>query len=542
MNATSRFIGLALAVALLAAPMACGSVEQHKLPMEDGVRLATDVYLPAGDGPWPVILMRSTYGREYPPIVERVNEGIAVVIQDVRGMGESEGDPYVFYADGWREGYRDGATTVAWIREQDWCNGKIMTFGGSALGITQMLLAPATDGLTAQDLEVMPACFYRHAVYTGGVWRKNMMENWLTLIGMPHLIEEYKKHPRFGEFWSYYDAMSRAGDITAPGLFIQGWFDIFAQGTLEGFVSREEQGGPGARGENLAILTWRAHGPESSPDYVYPESRHDLRVSHIREAFMNYHLKGDKDALAGVAKVNYFVMGADTNGAPGNEWRGADQWPPYPLNPTTLYLHPGGDLRTRAPEADAPEAAFTFDPGDPVPTHGGANLFLPSGPYCQRALGAREDVLRYVTAPLEVPLEIAGPVTVRLHVSSDAPDTDFTAKLVDVYPDGDDRELFMIEGIRRVKTRDGLDQSLPPLEGPDQVVALEIDLGPIAWVFNAGHRVGLHVSSSNYPRFEVNPNTGAEFPGGEEEMRTARNVVRHAADTPSVLILPTPAN
>jgi putative CocE/NonD family hydrolase len=233
-------------------------------------------------------------------------------------------------------------------------------------------------------------------------------------------------------------------------------------------------------------------------------------------------------------------MGADTPGAPGNEWRTADAWPPYPTQETALNLWPDGSLRQEEP-IEPSGLSFIYDPANPYPTLGGANLIpdFPAGIFDQRKFSTtRTDLLKFATPPLTEPLEITGNVKVRLAVSSDAPDTDFTAKLVDIFPDGDSREINLLDNIRRVKTRNGYSEFAPLLTGPEEVVVLEIDLWSIAWVFNTGHRIGLHISSSNYPRFELNPNTGANYPVDGEPMRPAVNTVRMGPGVPSSLILP----
>jgi hypothetical protein len=179
-----------------------------------------------------------------------------------------------------------------------------------------------------------------------------------------------------------------------------------------------------------------------------------------------------------------------------------------------------------------------YDPAQPFPTHGGANLLLPAGPFDQRTVNeGRTDLLKFATAPLERPIEVTGRVRVVLYVSSDAPDTDFTAKLVDVFPAGDDREILMLDNIRRVKYRSGFEAPAPLLVSPDQVVTIEIDLWSISWIYNTGHRIGLQISSSNYPRFEKNPNTGDDFPK-EDNLRVAHNMVHTGKNRPSALFLP----
>jgi predicted acyl esterase len=511
------------------------------VPMSDGVQLATDVYLPEGEGPWPCILVRSTYGRKGLNPDDFLEDGYALAVQDVRGMGKSEGEKYVFHYDGWREGGQDGTVTVAWIKAQPWSNGKIGTFGSSALAMTQMLLAPATDGLSAQYIDLVPADYYHDVIYTGGVFRKNLVEGWLRAIGQPHIIDVYKSHPLDDEYWSYYDTIARAEDITAPGLFVNGWYDIFAQGTLNGFVAREERGGPGARGKNYLIMKWSSHGPDSAPSYKYNENRFEVKVSQVRRAFFDCYLKGETDALSGIPKVQYYTMGADTPGAPGNVWNSAETWPPFEAKETPFFLHADGLLSSGDAPAEPATAAFDYDPKNPYPTHGGANLLPPlvSGPYDQRFYSTqRKDLARFATVPLEAPVEVTGRVRVRLRVSSDAPDTDFTAKLLDIYPGEDGRELNVVEGIQRVKFRKGLSEPAPLLTGPEEVVELEIDMWSTSWVFNTGHRIGLLISSSNYPRWEINPNTGADFPTPGSEMPIAHNVVHLGGPNASAILVP----
>jgi predicted acyl esterase len=505
------------------------------VPMGDGVKLATDVHTPEGEGPWPVILMRSTYGRLANAAEEWLSQGYAVVIQDVRGMGESEGDPHVFYAEGWREGLTDGVDTVEWVKSQPWCNGKIGTVGGSALAITQMLLAPSTEGVLIQNMDAVPSSLYGDTAYTGGVFLKNMIEGWLTAIKQPHLIEVYKSHPRYDDYWAHFDSVAKAGDINAPALFVNGWYDIFQQGTINGFLARQQHAKSPAKGNNFLIMKWSSHGPDVENDYKLNENRFDVKVSQIRNRIFRHFLQGDEAAIKDLPAVHYYVMGADTPDAPGNEWRTAETWPPYETKATAYFLKPDGALSPSAPTAGAEPLSFVFDPANPVPTHGGANLLMPSGAFDQRKkIEGRTDILRFTTEPLAEPIEITGRVAVKLHISSDAPDTDFTAMLVDIYPDG--RTLNVLDNIRRVKTRNGFTEPAPLLEGPDQIVELEIDLWSTAWIFDKGHRIGLHVSSSNFPRFEVNPNTGEDFPGAE--LRKATNVVHISADHPSALVLP----
>ncbi len=513
-----------------------------EVPMQDGVKLSTDVYLPAeGSAPWPVVLIRCTYGR-----LQAVHDGYffddcAMVVQDVRGTGVSEGEKHIFYTDTWRPGQMDGAQMVAWLKEQPWCNGKIATAGTSALGMASLLLAPTTQDISAQLVQVAPSNFYLDSCYQGGVLRKNLMEGWLTAIGHAHIIPFYKSHPFFDDFWRFYDIAARAPDITAPAVFTAGWFDIFQQGTINAFVSREMNGGPGAKGNNFLIIEPRTHAHYKCPDYRIKNRRVGFPAAGLREAFIASHLRGDPEPLKRYAKVTYYTLGDDSDPrAPGNEWRTADRWPPFDMQDTPYFLLDDGTLSSEGPDKAQASLGFTFDPKDPYLTWGGANLFfdVPRGPWDQRKYSVtRQDLLKFATPPLKAPLEITGRVTAKLFVSTDAPDTDFTAKLLDIYPEGDGREILMTDSVRRVKLRESLERPLPLLTSPDETVSLEIDLQSISWVFNTGHRIGLHVSSSNYPRFEVNANTGADHPEGQE-LRVAHNRVHMDKTHPSVLLLP----
>jgi len=522
--------------------------------MSDGVKLATDVYVPAEGGPgFPVILVRSTYGRGLKEAKVFNERGYAVVVQDVRGRGESEGEKHVFYPDGWRPDQHDGKDTVAWIQQQPWCNGKIGTYGGSALGITQVLLGPATDGVQFQSIDVAAANFYGDVVYQGGVFRKKLCEGWLTAIKEPHVIDLWKGHPSYDAFWAYDDATAQAANVTAAAVHIGGWFDIFQKGTINNFLTRQDHGGKGARGNQKLIMRWCGHGPDKSTDYTVPDNKFDLHISQKRNALFEHWLKGEDNGIMEDPAVWYYVLGDDKDpDAPGMEWRTADTWPPFPAIDTAYYLGGDGRLSTEPAAAEHVELTFTYDPADPFPTHGGQNLLLPYGPWDQRTCDeGRTDLLKFATDPLAEPMEIDGNVRVRLFVSTDAPDTDFTAKLVDIFPEGDGREILMLDNIQRVKYRSGFEKPEPLLTSPDQVVEIAIDLWDMSWVFNTGHRIGLRISSSNYPRFEKNPNTGDDFPKrvatkdadtGEdttrEVVRVAHNTVHLGKDHPSILILP----
>ncbi len=249
--------------------------------------------------------------------------------------------------------------------------------------------------------------------------------------------------------------------------------------------------------------------------------------------WFDYWLKGDDDDILDLSPVRYYLMGdVSASHAPGNEWRQASNWP-IPATASALFLAPG-ELVAKA--AFSGQASYVYDPANPVPTLGGNNLYLDAGPYDQRSLESRSDVLVFSSRELSEPLEITGPVTVLLSASSSALDSDWTAKLCDVYPNG--RSMMMMDGLRRAKYRQGFEEAV--LLEPGQPVEVEIELGSTALVFNTGHRIRLTISSSNSPRFEPNPNTGLPW-SAEQEIQSATNTVYFNSDSKLVLPVISPA-
>jgi len=511
--------------------------QTHMMPMPDGVKLVTVVHLPSKGGPsWPAILERTPY-----PRAKRASgwtdRGIALVEQSVRGRFGSEGVYRPFADEGWGCN-QDGAATVKWIREQEWCNGRVGTYGGSAPGIISALLAGSGEPLDCQIIQDAGSDFADHLAYQGGVFRKSLVEGWLKLgVQSPEYADVWKAQPPSSPYWQEYDSEARAALITAPGLHVGGWWDIFARGTLQFFIARQHHGGEGARGNQKLVMRPTGHGPWGMQTLRFPENYDEFRVTPYRLRFAEFWLCGVDNGIMDEPAVTYYTVGDDTDfSGPGWEWRTADKWPPFPTNETAYYLLENGTLSVEKPVSEQNRLTFTYDPNNPVPTLGGQNLTIAYGPHDQRPVSDRPDVLKFMTPSLHAPLETTGHFEVRLYVASDAPDTDFTAKLVDVYPAGDEREILMLDSIQRLKYRNGYDKPMPPLE-PGEVVLVKIDLGHISWIFNTGHRIGLQISSSNYPRFEKNPNSGDEFPT-EENMRLAHNTVYMSKTYPSALVLP----
>lgn len=532
---------LGLVVVVLHVAFAEGPVVQTvDVAMHDGTNLKTDISLPTQGGPaFPTIFLRSPYPRAaFKGEAAKLNEkGYAVVVQDVRGTGESGGVFTGFLDDAWGTN-RDGAETVDWILRQAWCNGKIGTMGASAGANTQSLLAPATTKLQCQVLESAASNFYLDLAYPGGVWRPEQTDTWFKIFGEKGEAarQTLRAHPAYDSLWAGLNAEAKAAEITAPGMHIGGWFDIFKEGTLRAFASRQYSGGIGAKGNQKLIMKWSGHGEyKNDLPLKFPDNVFDVKISKERDRFFAHWLKGEDNGIDTEAPVRYYVIGDDTSaGAPGMEWRAANRWPPFPPREKPLFLF--GEAIQDAPPEQFVSRTYTYDPADPCPTTGGCNLTIPIGPYDQRGLLTRKDVLVFKGPWLDAPLETTGRVRATLYISTDAPDTDFTTKLLDVYPSGDDRHILVLESIQRVKFRNGFDKPAPPLTR-DDVVPVEIDLGNISWIFNKGHRLALLVSSSNYPHFEANPNTGEDFPE-KDKTRVANNSVHMGPKWPSAVVLP----
>lgn len=293
--------------------------ESVMVPMADGTRLATHYHLPDDAGPWPVIVVRTVYGLGGIATEALTEQGYAVVTQYTRGRFDSEGTDMVFADDGWGN-RRDGADTLAWVRAQPWCNGKIGTWGPSALGITQVMLAGADKNIAAQCIIVAASNFYDQVAYQGGVLRKNMIEKWLAGQKSLHVLSLWKSHPYYDEFWAYHDAEARAGEIGAPAIHYGGWFDIFAKGTINNFVTRQYRGGQGARGNQKLILGPWPHGTRQRVgDLTFPNN-FNFELGAYQTRFYEYWLKGAANGIMDEPAVHYYVMGdCDNVDAPGNE-------------------------------------------------------------------------------------------------------------------------------------------------------------------------------------------------------------------------------
>lgn len=564
------------------------------VPMRDGVALATDVWIPDGD-PAPALLVRLPYGKDgmlttpapvTPGIAALLDAGYAVVWQDGRGAFKSAGEftPMVNEP-------QDGEDTIAWLRQQPWSDGTVGTYGMSYLGFTQWAVASrAPDGLMAIAPTMTSTDYYTHPWYSeGGARSWHTMWWWSTIMALtdaqrptpggagdlqtllalagamadpePHLAampgqqellakywpwwSDWQGHPDRDRFWQELCVADRLKAATVPALHVGGWFDIFVGNTARTFTRMKLEAGStqAQEGQQLIIGPW----DHLSQTGVYHDRQFgmaadavaaDLTGAHVR--FYDRWLRGRTASSRGPAPVRIFVMGID-------QWRDEADWPLPDTTYVEYFLDGAGGansadgdglLRTDLPSAGATDS-YTYDPAQPVPTRGG-RIMLPAalnavGPVDQRPVEARQDVLCFTSPVLQEPVEVTGHVSLVLHVASTAPDTDFTGKLLDVHPDG--RPLYLTDGILRARYRNSLAE--PELLEPGQVYEITLDLSVTSNVFLPGHRIRLEVSSSNFPRFDRNTNTGGVI--AEESLEQAviaTNQVLHGPEHASRLVLP----
>ena len=548
--------------------------------MRDGVHLDANVFHPAGGGRFPTVLLRTPYGKgpDLPAGYQSfLNHGYAVMLEDVRGRYDSEGAMDIFRQEG-----PDGYDTLNWIASQPWSDGKVGMIGGSYLGIAQWQVALLNNShLKAIFPVVSGSDEYLDRYYSaGGASKLGHRLLWLNENLTPRGVAKPKfgeyvnhlplrtadraatletigfyqtilNHPVYDGFWKSLSVRERIDQIRVPVFAVGGWYDNFAEGDLEAFAALHKLGGRTDGRHRIMIGPW-AHNMSIPFDGVSFGSDSGAPIRAYQIEWFDHWLKGEPDEAARYipemwhatrgevdqAPVHIFVMGA-------NRWRDEPEWPLARARVTPLYLDSrrganssGGD-GTLAWKQDKGRGRdqFTYDPHNPVPTLGGAVCcnpkIFPWGPMDQRPVERRKDVLVYSSAPLKHDLEVTGPIRVILYASTSAPDTDFTAKLVDVFPNGLARNLT--DGILRVRYRDGLEQAEPAK--PGDVYALKIDAGVTSNVFLAGHSIRVEISSSNFPRFDRNLNTGRSF-ADDTVMKKAQQAVYHSRRYPSEILLP----
>ncbi len=549
--------------------------------MRDGTILRADVYRPRGPGPYPVLLQRTPYNKmfaqtcvyQHPAWYAR--HVYVVVVQDVRGRFASDGrfDPYRHEAE-------DGADTIAWAASLEAVTGRVGTFGCSYAGANQLLAAgQAPPALACSVVGCAGDDFYDGWTYRGGALQLGFVISWIlqALAGpdaakrgdrqsfdrvralaadipsayrrpladwiasgdLPAYLTDWIMHDTRDSFWQALAPSRAFPGIRVPCLHVSGWYDIFLQGTLANYHALQQASvGDAARQHAMIIGPWQ-HVPwariNGAVDYG-PDG--DNLIDALQLAWFDRWLK-DRTPDRNAAPVRYFLMGA-------NAWAEADAWPPKGARTCELFLRStgravslsgDGALSSEAP-AEEPPDIFVYDPGNPVPSRGGASCccadVAPVGAFDQQSIEIRNDVLVYTSAPLASACDVVGPVELVLHAATDGPDTDWTAKLVDVHPDG--RAINVCDGIIRARYRDSLSE--PALLEPGIAYEYRIHLGATATRFSRGHCIRLEISSSNFPTYDVNFNTGCRGCDADPwTMRLATQMVLHDGAHASRLVL-----
>jgi len=554
----------------------------QKVPMRDGILLSADVYLPQADGPFPTLLLRTPYESTRDGHIDWAawwaRRGYAVVVEDNRGKFESQGVFYPYRDDG-----PDGHDTLAWIAAQPWCSGKIGTSGRSYGGLFQWQLAPhRSPHLTAMAPQVIMGDYFGDYHHTGGAvqWAITLMAaiTFATNVafaqrGCAHLFGNQKfyrtlplidadvaalgreipyfrdwlRHSEDDAYWQSISTENKLEQIDVPVYQQCGWYDAYTAASFRMWNGLRQRGfsDKARRNQKIYVVPWTHHIPEGSRlgDIDFgPDAYVDLNAEDLR--WFDHWLKGIANGIMDEAPIRLFVMGR-------NVWRGEHEWPLARTVFTPCYLHSGGHANslhgdgTLSPQApgDEPADRFDYDPDHPVPTLGGNNTtwtqmkfavdqVLP-GPIDQRPVERRDDVLVYTGEVLTQDLEVTGPLEVMLYASSSALDTDFTAKLVDVHPGG--QAIHLAEGILRARYRKGYQNQ--QLLAPGEVAVFRIELAPTSNVFLAGHRLRVEISSSNFPRFNRNLNTGEDVATGTR-WQVAQQTVFHDRVRASHILLP----
>jgi putative CocE/NonD family hydrolase len=550
----------------------------------DGVTLRADIYRPAAEGKYPTLLQRTPYNKDGAAEFARkaVARGYMVVVQDVRGRYSSEGEWYVFKHES-----DDGYDAVEWAAALPNSDGRVGMFGGSYVGATQMLAAIAHPPHLAGICPVVTASnYHENWTYQGGAFEQWFNESWTTglaqdtlgrvirnntnarvgatvlplnnyplfnipapqnaasLMGTlaPYFLD-WLAHPTYDDYWKQWSIEENFQNIQVPALTIAAWYDIFQGGSLKNYVGMKEHAGNDAarKGQRLLVtIGGHAGNGRHIGDVDFGEAAKEYSENDLTLEWYDYLFQGKLNRVADASKpVRIFVMGK-------NEWRDEDAWPLKRAKETRYLLESGGKansasgdgaLSTNAAGSVSADS-FVYDPANPVPTTGGPLCCDPShlaaGPRDQKEVEARPDVLVYSTTPLAEDTEATGPVTLDLFAKTSAADTDFTAKLVDVGPDG--TAINLTEGILRARYRESTKGAPKPIT-PGDVYEYKIDMWSTSNVFLKGHRIRLEVSSSNFPRFDRNLNTGKDD-AADGEMVKATNTVLHDSVHPSALILP----
>lgn len=531
-------------------PVDLGQItEQHvMIPMRDGKRLSAYLYLPKGEGPWPV-LYEQRYADLRAPATRKgfarlAEAGYVVAAENFRGTHLSEGTWVGYRALGWGE-LKDGYDTVEWLAKQPWSTGKIGTFGSSQAGFAQNFLAVSQPPhLVAQYMIDTGLSLYQEGYRIGGTTRPERFKGMDAVCRNPNdnrkLLAEWFAHPDYDDYWAQEDCSRFIDKMNVPCFTIGSWYDFMCVGSVDSYIGRQHNGGPASRGKQQLLIGPWLHGgyPGKNANKVaeltYPENARFDAEKHLLRWFDHY-LKGAASGIERDPAVRYYVMGAvGEEGAPGNEWRTAADWP-LKTAPTSYYLHDGGGLLPKAPDSADAATSFLADPLHPnsIPARG-----FP-GAADARDFEKQSEVRTFTTETLKDPIEWTGKVQAELFVSSSARDSDFIVRVSDVYPDG--RSILIADYVRRARYRDGYEKEV--FMEPDKVYKVAFDVGWMSQVFNRGHRIRVTVASTGAPFYEPNPNTGEpltiEYP---EKTVVAKNRVYHNRQHASRIIAPLKAD
>jgi putative CocE/NonD family hydrolase len=576
----------------------CGVTKQTDVParMRDGIVLRADVYRPDTSDAVPVILMRTQYGKsgaQVQPSRYQSPDWFAshcylVVIQDIRGQGTSGGTFSEFTHDG-----DDGYDSVEWAAALPGSNGKVGMYGSSYVGATQWLAATATPPHLVTIVPANTASDYFDGwMYEGGEFRLAFVLPWAIGLAtsaatnrqddiaaaalklaaadptrwlnfrpyraLPALQPtnpavapwyfDWIAHSSRDSFWRQWSIRDRYASVRVPVLDVEGWYDAFLAGGIENFTGMVNSAAtPQARTNQRLVIgpwdhvDWGRSGSEPAPLLKDIGSVGESPINELMLSWYDHFLKGMNNGVNGTSggtpRVDYFVMGANT-------WKSADSWPLPQTRWSRYFLSGDGQMESRTgslsavtPGADQTPDRYVYDPADPAPSAGGHSCCGarsgPQGPYDQTPVEQRSDVLVYSSDPLAADTEVTGPTTVDLWASSSAVDTDFTAKLIVVKPDGD--AINLNNGILRTAFRDSLAEPHPGI--PNQPYEYHIAIWPTSYLFRAGDRIRVEISSSDYPQFAPNPNTGEPF-GQSTTTLPATQTILHDAAHPSAVVIP----
>ncbi len=537
-----------------------------RVKMRDGVELSTDVYRPDAAGRFPVILIRTPYDNGTAPNVVQgrrwASQGYVYAVQDVRGRGDSDGQfyPLIYEAE-------DGYDAQTWAGTQAWSNGKVGTTGGSYLGWTQVYAAGLNNPhLAAMIPIVTPPDPLRNFPYRYGTIMPSTA-NWLVLISghtmqdlSQHDLEasyhvrplrdmdlffgrhlqawrDWLDHPTLDDYWRQQFYQEKLLETTAPALHISGWYDDVLVGTTENFINltKHAEDPEVRRWQHLLIGPW-GHGVNSRRQWgridFGPDALIDLAA--VQRRWFDYWLKGKDNGLDTLPPVRIFVMGENT-------WRDEREWPLRRTQYTPFYFHSDGRANSRLgdgalspePPGNEPPDHYRYDPADPTPFVTEAHFSQMGGPDDYRSVERRDDVLVYTTAALTEPMEVCGPLQVKLHAASSARDTDWIVRVLDVHPDGFAQRLN--EGLVRARLRHGLERE--EFLTPGQVEEYDIDAWSTCILLAEGHQLRVEVMSGAFPLIDPNLNTGRPI-GDDVEGVVAEQTVYHDRLRPSHVVLP----